>query len=111
MWDIIIDRPNAKNPHEYYPFSNGSEFQAVMSGDGQWKLHLPHTYRTVVKGGHGGQPGEYEYVEMDTALFDLVHDPCEKQNVLEAYPEVADTLLRYAKQHREKFYENDDLSN
>ena len=44
VWDLIVDKPGAVNPNTYYPFSNGSEFQGIISGDGRWKLHLPHNY-------------------------------------------------------------------
>jgi hypothetical protein len=48
-------------------------------------------------------------VKLDTALFDLVHDPYEKSNVLEAYPEVAAQMLQYAKQHRKRFFANQSI--
>src|SRR5690606_31262520 len=46
VWDLVSGKPGAKNPHEYYPFSTGKIFEGVVSADGRWKLHLPHTYRT-----------------------------------------------------------------
>jgi arylsulfatase A-like enzyme len=108
VWNLISGE-NTDNPHDYYAFTNGSEFQGVLSADGQWKLHMPHEYRTVVKGGKGGRPGKYMQVKLDTALFDLVHDPYEKSNVLEAYPEVAAQMLQYAKQHRKRFFANQSI--
>ncbi|MDZ7690877.1 MAG: sulfatase-like hydrolase/transferase [Balneolaceae bacterium] len=42
VWDLIVGNPAAENPQDYYAFTNGSEFQGVMSGDGKWKLHVPH---------------------------------------------------------------------
>ncbi len=104
VWDIVMDKPDAKNPHDYYPFSFNSEFQGVISGDGNWKLHLPHVYRTVLKSGVDGQAGKYTYPEIDTALFDMVHDPYEKRNVVDAYPEIAQTLLQHTSQHKDLFY-------
>jgi hypothetical protein len=77
----------------------------VISGDGNWKLHLPHQYRTLRTGGQGGIPGKYYQQHIDTALFDMVHDPFEKGNVREVYPVIADDLLKLAAQHHDKFYE------
>ena len=107
VWDLITHQEGATNPHDYYAFTNGSEFQAIISGDGRWKLHLPHKYRTVVKGGKDGIPGKYMNVDIDTALFDLLHDPYEKGNVMEVYPEVAEEMLEYANQHKDRFYSPD----
>jgi arylsulfatase A-like enzyme len=107
VWDLILNKPGVENPHDYYPFTNGSAFQGVISGDGIWKLHLPHSYRTVVKGGKDGQPGEYAHPEIDTALFDMVHDPYEKGNVIQAYPDIAGTLINHAKKHKELFFSED----
>jgi hypothetical protein len=104
VWDLIQNKPGAKNPHDYYPFTTGSQFQGLMSADGHWKLHLPHAYRTLGKGGKDGQPGKYIQAEIDTALFDLVHDPYEKGNVIEQYPNIADKLIEYAEKHQSLFY-------
>ncbi len=104
VWDIIIDKPGASNPHSYYAFSNGSEFQGVLSADGHWKLHLPHKYRSVLQGGKEGNPGSYTNFELDTTLFDLIHDPYEKMNVIEAYPEIAGELIQFALQHQNRFF-------
>lgn len=109
VWPLISGEPDAVNPHQYYAFSNGSQFQAVMSGDGQWKLHLPHRYRTVVKGGKDGLPGRYVNLDLDTALFDMIHDPFERSNQLENYPEITAELVDIARQHREKFYTEKEL--
>ena len=41
---------------------------------------------------------------IDTSLFDLVHDPSEKGNVLDVYPEKAAELIELAAQHYDLFY-------
>ncbi|WKN40970.1 sulfatase-like hydrolase/transferase [Tunicatimonas pelagia] len=105
VWDLITHQDEAKNPHDYYAFTNGKEFQGVISGDGKWKLHLPHQYRTVAKGGKGGMPGKYVQAKIDTALFNLVHDPYEKSNALEIYPEVAQQMIEYAEKHKKMFFD------
>ena len=104
VWDLISGKPGAKNPHEYYAFSTGPNFEAVMSGDGKWKLHVPHPYQTLVRAGHNGAPGEYRRTEIGLSLYDMENDPYETKNVLEQYPEVARLLEGHAEEHRREFY-------
>lgn len=104
VWDLIAGSEEAKNPHEYYAFSNGTNFEGVMSGDGKWKLHLPHFYRTLDSAGTGGFPGRYIQAKIDTALFNMEADPYESTNVLKDYPDVAKELILMAENHKTKFY-------
>ncbi len=104
VWDLIVGEPGAKNPHEYYPFCTGANFEGVISGDGKWKLHVPHSYRTLVEPGMDGMPGKFVQKEIELSLFDMENDPHETTNVLDKYPDVAERLKRYAEEHRQKFY-------
>jgi arylsulfatase A len=105
VWDSIIGAPNATNPHDYYPFSTSKTFEGVISGDGRWKLHIPHTYRHLVEAGNDGSPGKYDrQKKIELSLFDMKNDPHETTNVREKYPEIAAKLQAYATQHKEKFY-------
>jgi arylsulfatase len=53
VWPLIAGLPGAKNPHEsYWFYYQRNVLEAVTSGDGRWKLVLPHEYRTL-----GGKPG------------------------------------------------------
>ena len=104
LWDIVLDKPGAENPHDYYPFSTGNIFEGVISGDGSWKLHLPHKYRSLQMAGTDGLPGTYEMPTIDTSLFDLIHDPYEKGNVLHKYPDEKRNLIRWATEHKMKFF-------
>ncbi|MCE4566933.1 sulfatase [Maribellus sp. CM-23] len=107
VWDLISGKPDAKNPHDYYAFTNNNEFQAIMSGDGKWKLHLPHNYRTMSEiKGKDGLPGKYRQEHIDLSLFDMENDPYEITNVLEQHPEIAEHLLQLADQHKQKFFNN-----
>jgi hypothetical protein len=103
IWNYITGK-ESENPQQYYAFSNGTEFQGVISGNGRWKLHLPHEYRTLMSGGQGGIPGKYTQHHIDTALFDLLHDPIEKGNVISLYPEIARDLTEFADQHIKSYY-------
>lgn len=106
VWDIITAKPNATNPHNYYAFTNDREFQAIMSGNGKWKLHLPHNYRTMTAiKGKDGMPGKYDYsARIELSLFDMENDPYETANVIDEHPEIAEELLSYAETHKKKFF-------
>ena len=104
VWDLVAGREDAVNPHAYYAFSNNRNFEGVISGDGQWKLHLPHPFRTLETTGGDGIPGKYVNIEIDTALFDMASDPFETTDVKDQYPGIKDSLLYWASLHSEKFY-------
>jgi len=97
VWDLIVAKPGAENPHDFYAFSNGSNFEAVMSGDGKWKLHLPHNYRSLEVAGVDGIPGKYKQLHTDLSLYDL-------DDVKEEYPEILEALMEYAETHSSMFY-------
>lgn len=105
VWDIITNKPGAVNPHEFYAFTTGPNFEAVMSGDGHWKLHLPHAYRTLVEAGNNGKAGTFKPAKIELSLFDLEKDPFETINVIDQYPEVATRMKVYAEQHRKQFFQ------
>lgn len=105
VWDLIRGAKGATNPHEYYAFSTRDTFEAVMTGDGRWKLHLPHQYRTLIKAGMDGAAGKYEQRTIETSLFDLQADRFESTNVAAKYPEVAARLQAIADRHRAEFYQ------
>ena len=105
VWDLIAGKEGAKNPHDYYAFTNNSNIEAVMSGDGKWKLHLPHNYRTLLDStGNEGMPGKYNQEKIELSLFDMQNDPFETTNVIEQNNEVAAKLIAFTKAHKEKFY-------
>ena len=104
VWELIKGTEGAENPHSYYAFSNNNNFEGVMSGDGRWKLHLSHAYRSLDSAGSGGYPGKYAILKIDTSLFDMVTDPFETTNVIGEYPEEAEKLLGLAAAHIDKFY-------
>ncbi|WP_297098305.1 sulfatase [uncultured Draconibacterium sp.] len=106
VWDIISGKPDATNPHDYYAFTNDKQFQAVLSGDGKWKLHLPHNYRTMTDiKGKDGMPGKYDYsAKIELSLFDMENDPYETTNVILEHPEIAEKLMGYAEMHKKKFF-------
>jgi arylsulfatase A-like enzyme len=104
VWDLITGKPNAANPHDYYAFSTGRTFEGVLTGDGRWKLHLPHEYRVVIETGNDGAAGKYRQASIGLSLFDMEKDPLETTNVIDKFPEVAARLKAYAEQHKKEFY-------
>ncbi|MGY8717908.1 MAG: sulfatase-like hydrolase/transferase, partial [Verrucomicrobiia bacterium] len=104
IWPILTSQPLATNPHRYYPFSTSKEFEGIISGDGRWKLHLPHSYRHLIKAGNEGVDGTFKKWEIGLSLFDLKADPNELINLIDEEPEIAAELISWAKNHRDRFY-------
>ena len=93
MWDLITDKPGAENPARHIIRSGtGKIFEGVISGDGHWKLHLPHDYNSVERAGKDGMPGKYVTKKIELALFDMEKDPYETTNVISEHPDVAARL-------------------
>jgi len=105
VWPLIAGEKGAKNPHEAYLFYyEKSQLQAVISGDGQWKLQLPHTFRTLAgrPGGTNGIPAKYEQAKVsEPELYDLKNDIGETTNVAAQHTQIVQRLLAFAEQARE----------
>ncbi len=101
---LIMGKPAAANPHAaYYWYYNQNELQAVSSGDGHWKLYLPHRYRTLAgrSGGSGGQAVSYRQARVtQPELYDLRNDISETTDVAARNPDVVENLLKLASQAR-----------
>lgn len=108
---ILTAKPEAKNPHEaYYFYYKQNELQAVLSGD--WKLYLPHEYRTLngQKGGEEGNPVNYEQKRIvEPELYNVATDIGETKNVSAENPEIVKRLLADAEKAREQL--GDSLTN
>ncbi len=102
---LMMDGEEAKNQHHdaYYFYYKQNELHGILSGDGRWKLYLPHSYRSINGrvGTSDGLPINYTYDnKMDLELYDLVNDISETINVSEANPEMVESLLVHAEQAR-----------
>ncbi len=67
----------------------------MATGDGRWKLQLPHTYRTLAgsPGGIGGKPIPYKQRKIEKPeLYDLVNDVAEQADVAAKHPDIVQTL-------------------
>ena len=90
------------NPRDvFYYFYRKNSLENVRKG--QWKLVLPHTFRSYEGNmpGNDGWPGQTTNGKTDYALFDLRRDPGERYDVKELYPAVVDDLKKLADEMRQ----------
>ena len=101
---LLTGTPGATNPHDaYLYYYEQNQLQAVVGGDGRWKVQLPHTYRSLAghEGGRAGVPAKYEQIKIERPeLYDLANDPGESKNVAADHPEVVRRLLDVAEAAR-----------
>jgi arylsulfatase len=91
------------NPHDhYFLYYNRNDLEGVLSGDGRWKLVLPHTSRTLggKPGGFGGRPAKYVPEKVEQALYDLRADLAEVHDVAMKHPEIVVDLSTAAERMR-----------
>jgi arylsulfatase A len=103
---LITGPPGGKNPHDaYYFYYAQNQLQAVSTGDGRWKLQLPHQYTTLAgrPGGTNGIPTKYQPAKVEQPeLFDLQNDVGEKNNVASQHPDIVKRLEAFADKAREE---------
>ncbi len=106
IWPLLTGKKGAKNPHNaYWNYYADNQLQAVTSGDGGWKLVLPHTFRTLAgrPGGKDGIPVKYENQKVtEPELYNLRKDGSETKNVASKHPAIVKRLLAFAGQSREE---------
>jgi len=95
---LLTGGPEVRTPHESLCIRYaGNELQAVITP--QWKLLLPHTYRTLgdQPKAKDGIPAKYRQVTLaKPALYDLTSDPGEQRDVSGQHPAVVEKLLALA---------------
>ncbi len=98
---LILGEPGARCPHEAYYYYWGQELHAIRSGP--WKLHFPHTYRSLGghQGGTNGKPAAYVEQSIGLALFNLETDVGEQTDVAAAHPDVVARLEKLAEAARD----------
>jgi len=102
---LMVDKEEStKHHHEaYYFYYKQNELHAILSGDGKWKLYLPHTYRSINgrSGTSDGLPINYDYDnKMELELYDLENDISETKNVATQQKEIVVELLVHAESAR-----------
>ncbi len=97
---LLTGPETTANPHDYYAFYYAqNELQAIVSGDGRWKLIFPHQYRTLAgrTGGKDGIPAKYQPTKVAAPeLYDLHNDLSETKNVAAAHADVVEQLQAHA---------------
>ena len=100
-------------PHHeaYYFYYKTNELHGILSGDGRWKLYLPHQYRSLNGrlGTKDGLPIDYDQNLIEEELYDLEQDISETLNVAEQYPHIVQQLLKHAELARQEL--GDKLTN
>jgi arylsulfatase A-like enzyme len=101
IWPLVAGDPSAKSPHKVLYCYYDGQLQAVR--DGRFKLHLPHSYRTLAgrPGGTDGRPVDYSQAKIGQALFDLDADIGETTDVSAEFPDVVARLLAAAEVARD----------
>lgn len=96
----LLTDDSATTPHEVFYCYYGRQLQAVR--DGRFKLHLPHSYRTLNgrPGGVGGRPVAYEQAGIGVRLYDLKNDVGETTDVAADHPKVVARLMEHAEAAR-----------
>ncbi|WP_192085248.1 sulfatase [Algoriphagus sp. Y33] len=99
---LSILEGNEMESKPYFAYYNTNELQAVIYG--QWKLVLPHSYRSIPEGTtrrNDGIPVKYHMLKLEnTALFDLKNDPNETTDVSTSHPEILAKLNQFADEAR-----------
>jgi arylsulfatase A-like enzyme len=100
IWPLISGAADAKSPHDAFYCYYGRELRAVR--DRQWKLVLPHAYRSLngKPGGSDGVPANYKQLKTKLALYDLKSDVGETTDVAAKHPEIVARLQRAAEEAR-----------
>jgi arylsulfatase len=100
----------ATGPREvFYYYYDQNNLKAVRYKN--WKLVLPHKSRSYLLDaqGKGGHPGKTTDVPVNSALYNLTHDPGEVYDVQKLYPEVVEKVMVFVEQARNDL--GDDLTN
>ena len=108
IWPLLAGQKDSRNPHDVYffygvPFGGwtGAELESVRTRE--WKLIVPHSYRTLGgrKPGMDGWPAEYQKQPvLEPELYDMRSDIEEKHNVAAQHADLVHRMLDMAEQCR-----------
>lgn len=104
IWPLLQMEEDAVSPQEaYYIYYHQNELQAVIMG--QWKLYLPHRYRTIDEEQgfrDDGIPVKYTTTEIEAPeLYNLHTDISETSDVAAEYPDIVEQMLALAQNARD----------
>jgi arylsulfatase A-like enzyme len=95
----MLGNATAKSPQpNYFIYYNRNELQAIVMDE--WKLYLPHTYRSIAPGQevrNDGVPINYTMIPLtEMALYHIPSDVSEQNNVLTKHPAIVEKMLALA---------------
>ncbi len=97
---LLLGEADAKSPYEAFYYYWNTGLDAVRSGP--WKLHFPHSYRSLTgEPGRDGNPGGYSQETTGLALYNLSDDVGETRDVAAEHPEIVAKLQKLAEAARE----------
>ena len=105
MSHLLLGKTKAKPHHDaFYFYYKTNELHAILSGDGRWKLYLPHQYRSLNGriGTNDGLPIDYEQNQMGQELYDLQNDISETKDIASEHPGIVNELLEHAELARQE---------
>lgn len=98
---LMMGTANDWDEPRTYCYYWGAELQAVRQGT--WKLHFPHTYRTLNgQVTEPGRPAPYREDKTALALFNLADDIGETKDVAADHPDIVSRLTTAADPMREQ---------
>ena len=103
IWPLLSNQDENLIHHEaYYFYYKQNELHAILSGDGRWKLYLPHQYRSINDrvGTNDGLPIPYDQNQIGEELYDLENDISETTDVASKHPDIVENLLEHAEKAR-----------
>lgn len=97
---LLLTNDSTISPRDEFYYYYEGDLCAVRKGE--WKLVLPHKYRSYegVEPGNDGWPGPYTRGESRLELYNLIEDVSEKNNVIDQYPEIVKQLQVIAEEAR-----------
>jgi len=97
---LLTNKTQTPPREVFYYYYNRNDLQAVRYKN--WKLVLPHKSMSYSgRMGKNGRPGTGTQVDVPLALYDLAHDPAERYDVQDNYPEIVAKIQDLAAQARE----------
>jgi arylsulfatase A-like enzyme len=92
---ILLDKPDAKNPHDALYYYGDGSLRAVRSG--RWKFKVQSTLQEETEYGAYESPDAV----IPPALYDLQLDPTEQKNIAAEHPDVVKRLEKLIQEKRE----------
>jgi arylsulfatase A-like enzyme len=105
---LLLGKTENGPRESFYYYYNQNSLKAVRYK--HWKLVLPHTSASYEneKPGKDGYPGKIGELQVKQALYNLAHDPGEKVDLQDLYPEVVAQIMKLVETAREDL--GDDLT-